>query len=460
MSQGRITHLLHRLVGEARAGGEGALTDAELLRRYCESRDEAAFELLVRRHGPMVLGLCRRVLGREQDAEDAFQASFLALACKAASIGRQEAVASWLHRVALRVALRARAARARQTPVAELSDVEQPAPADAGLPPELDEEVSRLPWHYRAPVILCYLGDTTPEQAARELGLSPAALYQRLARARNRLRERLIARGASLPAAVALPAFPMSWACTAAGAAARLAAGLPTGLSPLSLSLMQGALRAMFLRKLTACASVLALALTVAAGVAVPLVVGGPPAARRPAEKGDKSPEPDRPKKTPIKLSVELPKAAPTLAEVNSGRYEVTVRLENTGKENLVLWPFLFMKVMDARSAEVRPVMSIGDGPPSRPGTHLERARYITLRPGESHRFLVSLKQYAHAPFSLMGWRLRSAGDYTLAFTYSYSRAEMKKVYGKGTKDIDGKDKPWNRALEADEKIEAKIRVK
>jgi RNA polymerase sigma factor (sigma-70 family) len=196
-----VTRYLRRMLGPPRGGG---LTDSQLVERFVAQRDQAAFEVLVWRHGPKVLGVCRRVLRHEQDAEDAFQATFLVLVRKAGSIGKRQAVASWLYRVAYRVALRARAVAgkraARETPVADVPAAEVADPAWGDLRPVLDEEVNRLPEKYRAPFILCYLDGKTNEQAARELGCPKGTVLSRLAWARARLRVRLTRRGLGLSA--------------------------------------------------------------------------------------------------------------------------------------------------------------------------------------------------------------------------------------------------------------------
>src|SRR5262245_57246888 len=152
---------LHRLIRSLAQDASQApgVSDGQLLERFVAGRDEAAFELLLWRHGPMVLGVCRRVLRDEHSAEDAFQATFLALARKAASIARREAVASWLYQVAYRVALRARAGLAqrarRERP--GLDGLTAPPPADEGedLLRVLDEELGRLPARYRSAFVLC-----------------------------------------------------------------------------------------------------------------------------------------------------------------------------------------------------------------------------------------------------------------------------------------------------------------
>src|SRR5262249_12607774 len=150
------------------------LTDGQLLGRFIERRDEAAFAALVRRHGAMVWGVCRRVLGEHHDVEDAFQAAFLVLVRKAASIVPQEMVGNWLYGVAYQTALRARAARAkRRTRERQLMQMPEPTAAEPtlwrDLKPVLDQELSRLPAKYRVAIILCDLEGKTRREAARQL---------------------------------------------------------------------------------------------------------------------------------------------------------------------------------------------------------------------------------------------------------------------------------------------------
>jgi RNA polymerase sigma factor (sigma-70 family) len=194
-----ILRYLHRV---ADAAGQGEISDAELLGRFVGQRDEAAFELLVWRHGPMVLGLCQRLLAQEQDAEDAFQATFLTLARKAGSIDKREGVASWLYKVAYRVACRAR----RTEPVfsghsVTLANAAAGANSDLlwdDLRSALDREVASLPERDRRPLVLCYFEGKTHEEAARMLGCPKGTLAARLSRARARLRLRLTRRGWAL----------------------------------------------------------------------------------------------------------------------------------------------------------------------------------------------------------------------------------------------------------------------
>src|SRR5262245_42678971 len=151
------------------------LTDGQLLERFLSCREEAAFAVLVRRHGPMVLGVCRRVLGHEQDAEDAFQATFLVLVRRAASVVPRDLVGNWLYGVARRTALKAKAAASRrQAQERPLEDVPGTERREEGpgpdLRPLLDQELSRLPDRYRAPVVLCDLEGRSRGEAARQLG--------------------------------------------------------------------------------------------------------------------------------------------------------------------------------------------------------------------------------------------------------------------------------------------------
>jgi RNA polymerase sigma factor (sigma-70 family) len=182
--------------------GLAALDDRRLLERFLADRDEAAFEALVRRHGPLVLGVCRRVLRHAHDAEDAFQATFLVLACKAGSIARRDALPAWLYGVAYRVASRARAAaERRRSREAELGDPAAPAaPPPDGPGADLDAEISRLPDAYRLPLLLCELQGRSRRDASRALGLPEGTLSSRLARGRDLLRRRLTRRGVALGA--------------------------------------------------------------------------------------------------------------------------------------------------------------------------------------------------------------------------------------------------------------------
>ena len=198
---------------------DGGLGDAQLLERFADRRDEAAFEVLVWRHGPMVFGVCRRVLGHRDDAEDALQATFLALARQAGSISKRTSLASWLYKVAYRTALRARDQARKHVagplPPEGVPDRPSHDPAEAREMREaLDEELLQLPEKYRAPLVLSYLQGLTNEEVAAQLGCPVGTVFTRLARGREMLRSRLLRRGVA-PAAGGL-ALALGESATAA----------------------------------------------------------------------------------------------------------------------------------------------------------------------------------------------------------------------------------------------------
>jgi RNA polymerase sigma factor (sigma-70 family) len=257
---------------------DGGLTDGQLLARFIDGREEAAFAALVRRHGPMVLGVCRRLLGNAQDAEDAFQASFLVLARKAPSILRREAVASFLYGVAYRTALRARVRavkrRALERQVEDMPHPEVPPPEVQDWRPLLDRELSRLPEKYRAPLVLCDLEGKTRREAARQLGLVEGTLASRLATARRMLARRLVKCGLTLSGGAlamalgegAASAVPPGLAIATVKAAAVVAAGQTAGVATPAAVLMNEVLRAMLMTKLKLYVAVAVVAVTVGAG--------------------------------------------------------------------------------------------------------------------------------------------------------------------------------------------------
>jgi RNA polymerase sigma-70 factor (ECF subfamily) len=197
---------LIRLLYQAAGGERAAVSDGALLERFVASKDEAAFELLVRRHGPMVFGVCRRVLRHEQDAEDAFQATFLVLAHKAGAVRPREAVGHWLYGVAYRTALKARTAAARRRRREQMaphaaSPVVAAAESSDDWRSLLDEAVQALPGKYRTPVVLCELEGLSRKEVAARLTIPQGTLSSRLAAARQLLARRLARRGVTVPAA-------------------------------------------------------------------------------------------------------------------------------------------------------------------------------------------------------------------------------------------------------------------
>lgn len=286
MGKAALQDVLQHLSKVAAVQTHRGLSDRQLLDEFVASHDEAAFTVLIERHGPMVLGVCRRALPNAHDAEDACQASFLVLARKAASIRKRTSVGSWLHGVASRVALKLKRGHARRQrrerrvavamaidPAAELSWREV-----QGI---LDEEVQQLPDRYRAAVIHCYLEGLTRDEAARRLCLSPGSLHGRLERARALLRDRLANRGLTLGAVlsaaalgenVVQAALPPLFVVTSTRAALQLAAGQPVAQSVVAshvLALTQEVVKTMFLTKVklgTAVALCVGLFVTVIAG--------------------------------------------------------------------------------------------------------------------------------------------------------------------------------------------------
>jgi C-terminal peptidase prc len=303
MSHHQLGSVVRYLRTMAGSGNTRPRTDRQLLDDFITRRDESAFEELVRRYGPMVLGVCRRVLNDLADAEDAFQATFLILVRKAHRITKRASVASWLYGVAYRTAARARSDLARrrlhEKRVITMAAFE-PVPDTIwrDLRPVLDEEVNHLPAKYREPLVLCYLHDLTYEEAAVQLGWPKGTVATRLARARELLRTRLIRRGVALPAG--LLAVAMALQRTAAAVPPRLlqatvegAVLVAAGQAPAAAAastkvavLTQGVLGTMmFLPIKTALAVLLTIGLAVAAGS---VLLQQPPV----AQPGQDAPEP------------------------------------------------------------------------------------------------------------------------------------------------------------------------
>jgi RNA polymerase sigma factor (sigma-70 family) len=290
-------------------------TDGQLLGCFLERHDEAAFAALVCRHGPMVLGVCRRILRHHHDAEDAFQATFLVLARKAASIHPRDMLPGWLHGVACKTARKARtlavkrAARERQVPqLPEPEQLEREAPRD--LRPVIDEELARLPVRYRAPIVLCDLEGKTHQDAARQLGCPQGTVSGRLSRGRRLLARRLARRGLALSAVslglllkqAAAGSVPPLLLTSTVRAASLVAAGQQaTGVITATVAaLTQGVLRSMLVLKLESVAvGLLVLVLAgLGAGVLVPQVLAEPGPQRGPTEKREVPPA-DRPAAKP-----------------------------------------------------------------------------------------------------------------------------------------------------------------
>ena len=285
-----LSALVHRLA-------DADPDDADLLARFVAGRDAVAFAELVRRHGPAVLGVCRRVVGDHHLAEDAFQAVFVVLAAKAGCVRPAAALGGWLYGVAHRTALRARTMRDRRRRRERAAARPEAVPAH---PPDdlaavLDAEIARLPDAQRAAVVLCELGGRSRAEAAAELGVKEGTLSSRLAAARKALAARLRSRGLALPAALApavLAAVPPDLTARATTAATNPHL-VPAAVAALS----QGVLRVMFLQQLRFAP----LALVASAALAAGLFASPTP-----------QPQPATP---PLRVAADPPKEAPKLVK-------------------------------------------------------------------------------------------------------------------------------------------------
>ena len=271
---------LHGMSGPTRTD----LPDGQLLERFLQRRDEAAFAMIVHRHGALVRDVCRNVLRDAHDADDAFQATFLVLACRAASIRRTESVASFLYGTAYRIAQRLRGQKARhhalqRQAASQRPELSLPDSDDREAQALLHEELSRLPRKYRDVLILCYLQSKTNEEAARELGCAPGSMSRHLSRARELLRERLLGRGVGVPVALvgagltkqasaAVPPLLLQGTLDTVWRHA-LATALLAGSTPsAAVVLAQGVLRAAWIPRVTLAAVLLTVAVA-AGGVTV-----------------------------------------------------------------------------------------------------------------------------------------------------------------------------------------------
>jgi RNA polymerase sigma factor (sigma-70 family) len=285
MAGGQSTTVLQHIRTLFGGGAVGGLGEEQLLERFMTGRDEAAFTALVERHGPMVSGVCWRILADPHDVEDAFQATFLILAQKAGSIRARHTLGPWLYGVAHRVAIRAKRNATRRR-VRERATGEEAAvmPARDGESQELrqvlDEELARIPAKYRAPVVLCYLEGRTHEEAARQLHWPVGTVKSRLAWAKERLRSRIVRRGlapcAGLMDAILCPqgasaSVPSALVYSTVRAATQMGAGkVAVGAASASvIALTRGVLNSMLISKFCVSTGVVLSTVLVATGAAV-----------------------------------------------------------------------------------------------------------------------------------------------------------------------------------------------
>jgi RNA polymerase sigma factor (sigma-70 family) len=346
---GNIRQVLHRVVEDQRAR---ELPDQDLLQRFIDWHDEAAFLSILRRHGPMVLGVCRALLPNDADAEDGFQATFLIFAQKARSIRKTPSLGSWLHGVAYRTARRAQTEFARRHKHEHLAGRREASATDERTWPEvqqvLHEELNGLSERYRAPLTLYYLQGKTLDESAALLGLAKSTLKTRLERARSVLRSRLVRRGlgsAGVLLAAAWPTaaeagLPAALLGSTTIAALTVAAGQsPTAVSASVTALTEGVLNAMRFTKLKIIAAVVTVLALAGLGLGwlaytMPL---DPPALQKagePPPAADKPVAVDKPQPGARHLVLQAP---PTIA-VNSVAVSPDGSMVATGAEGVRLY--------------------------------------------------------------------------------------------------------------------------
>jgi RNA polymerase sigma factor (sigma-70 family) len=274
MAAGQLNGWLAKSLRALVAPEGGTLSDGQLLDEFLAHQEDAAFEAIVRRHGPMVLGVCRRVLRNPHDADDAFQATFLVLVRRAATLRLRIGLANWLYGVAYHTALKTQALvrkrQAKEAAARAMSKATLP-PASATMHPDwevfLDEELNRLPESLRSALVLCDLEGKTRQEAARQLGVPAGTLSGRLTTARRTLASRLAKRGVTLSAGglaalltkEACAAVPRGLTAAAVESAKSVALGLaPSLVSGNILAITEGVVKTMFLAKLKTALVVLA----------------------------------------------------------------------------------------------------------------------------------------------------------------------------------------------------------
>ncbi len=388
MSGGQMSDVVQHLHRAVLLRDGAGLTDGQLLERFVSRREEAAVAALVGRHGPMVWGVCRRVLRNAADAEDAFQATFLVLIRKAASVAPREMVANWLYGVAHQTALKARAtagkrrARERQvTVMPEPETVEQDLGRD--LQPLLDQELSRLPDKYRAAIVLCDLDGKSRKEAARQLDVPEGTVASRLMRARTMLARRLARHGrtvageslaavlAQTAASASVPTSVTAHTIQAATLAATGQAATDGVISAKVAALTEGVLKAMLLNKLkTGIAALLVLLAVAGLSGALALCAGAtaPPQKEEIKAPQEKPAEPAAKGKNTVDVA-----ASPLVARGNATvhrlawhpdgntlattewTYEIVRFTDEAGNDKGMgaLWPNSTIKIWDAKTAKL-----------------------------------------------------------------------------------------------------------
>jgi RNA polymerase sigma factor (sigma-70 family) len=461
----RVGPGIARLLRAVRTRDAEGHSDGQLLRWFLAGRDEATFAALLQRHGPMVLGVCRRVLRNEADAEDAFQATFLVLVRKAASLSSRAVLGDWLHGVARRTALNARrlAARRREKESAMARPEAQGPAAEGDWLPLLDEELRRLPDKYRLPLVLCDLEGRTRREAAGRLGWPEGTVAGRLARGRALLAGRLKRRGlapsdGALAAALAHGAgVPPPLLTSTTKAASLFAAGQAAAAvaSARVAALAEGALKTMLLTKLSvaflaAVAVVTAGAVVYACRAAADLPATPPAASAAPAgraaDPGKGEAPADKPRGltahivAPKEVAADDPELKGELVLTNDGDDPVRVCTLTPGNDGLG----------GAFGQHFRPDWWKSDSPP----LEMSAKKVMTLAPGKSVSF----------PFTIRRVHYKDRDSFTITGFYAVEDKEfadklglwLGKAEAEPVKVTVGKEPAWG---EADGGVQARIRT-
>ncbi len=462
---------------------DDSLPDGTLLEAYVHSKDKPALTVLVQRHSTMVWGVCRRILGAGQDAEDAFQATFVVLVRKAASIREREKVSNWLYGVAQQTAVRMRALRARHSgrekqvaAMPECAESERHLSTD--LTAILDQEVSRLPDKYRTLIVLCDLEQKSRSAVAQQLGCPEGTVAGRLARARTLLADRLTRRGVPTSAAVLAAVFaalPAS-AAPAALITSTLQSATSGVLSATVAVLTNGVLKAMFLNKLKMGVVILLAALSVGAGGLLVYATTKSPAVEpipiaAPAPVPDKEQKPAA--KKPVNYKVTMTASAPQFQRPDPVNlpdfeyWEVKVQFKNEEKNEVVLYPFLKLNVFDVAGKPVPRDAFIGRGiyPPNILDNEVE-PKFLVIAPGKTKDIVVNLG-YHNSALEATGWHFKQPGTYKVEISYQFSLATFEKEYYRAPIIIEDKDleraklpqRLWNRALEMEKTVTVEVKV-
>jgi RNA polymerase sigma factor (sigma-70 family) len=456
MAANALNRMILHLRRASRPHEGNGLTDGDLLERYVSRRDPGAFEILLRRHGPMVWGVCRRILRSEADSEDAFQTTFLVFIRKAGSIRSGAGVGNWLYGVAHNTALKARALRCKR----ESKELE------AGLMPRpqaveevwqqvqvlLDAELSRLPDKYRIPIVLCGLEGKTIREAARQLGWPQGTVATRLARGRALLAGRLSKHGLELTGGVlaalllhngASASPPVSLVSSTVSVAKAVLAGIPAPPDAIpagAANLTQGVLRSMFLTKMrnAAVLSLAAVAFLAVVGTGIGMLAPPSVSARQP---GSESQEKARPEKAPADDRAKEPKPAVIadgepvwrMALSPDGKLLATVSLSYDseekdvgGKKRTVNTPKSAIKLWEAESGSLR--LSLGE----EKGVRIESLAFSP----DGKTLAVALKDSTRKRAEPCEIRLIDAGSGNVKKTISYGGLVRRVMFSADGKNL------------------------